>query len=55
MNPSVEKYSLSLNFMNENEFSGVCHILLKSEEESLILDAREMEIEKLLVNGKEAS
>ncbi|EQB68836.1 MAG: hypothetical protein B2I18_00805 [Cuniculiplasma sp. C_DKE] len=55
MNPIVEKYSLSLNFMNENEFSGICHIFLKSEEENLILDAREMEIEKLLANGKEAS
>ena len=51
MNATVDKYSLSLNFLDDNEFSGVCNIHLKTEEEKLILDSRELDIEKMLVNG----
>ncbi len=51
---SVLKYNLKLNFIQKDRFKGICTIGFKFDGGTLILDARELEIGKLLVNGKEA-
>ena len=50
---ATEKYELVMNFLYNQEFKGDCTVLFSSDDEELILDAKELHIEKLLVNNKE--
>ena len=53
MNVKAEKYQLVMNFTDDQEFKGDCTIFVNNKDEELVIDAKELHIEKLLINDLE--